>query len=136
MRMRMGDVGSHRPIATKLRSLSKITARSPTPPRWLIDVIDSLKTHGWPAVIWRRASGVTRTAIRLSLTTGSWSSTDMSSGYAKLVRSEHDGSGGAHPQPVGVAAGEPRATDLRRHRQPARRSVPRRSRGDARRVRA
>src|SRR3954453_17472070 len=98
--------------------------------------MDSLKTHGWPAVIWRRASGVTRTAIRLSLTTGSWPSTDMASGYAKLVRSEHDGTAGARHQTVGFAAGEPRPNDLRRHRQPAGRTVPRRSRGDARRVRA
>src|SRR4051812_37306587 len=81
-RMRIGELGSHSPIATKLRSLSKITARSPTAPRWLIEVIDSLKTHGWPARIWRRASAGTRTAIRLSPTTGSWSNTDMSSGYA------------------------------------------------------
>ncbi len=72
-------------MATKLRSLSKITARSPTTPRWLMDVIDSLKIHGWPAAIWRRASGVTRTAIRFSLTVGNWSSTDIRSGYADVA---------------------------------------------------
>src|SRR4051812_31123512 len=146
-RMRIGELGSQSPIATKLRSLSKITARSPTAPRWLMEVIDSLKTHGWPARIWRRASGVTRTAIRLSPTTGSWSNTDMSSGDAmccgtpcpnchlELVRSGHDGSAGRDDQSVGVAAGESHATDVRGHRQPARRSVPAGARGHARGVR-
>src|SRR5215207_3624763 len=73
MRTRIGEVGSHSPMATKRRSASKITARSPGSPSWLTDRIAVSYTHGWPPRTWRMASGVTRTATRRSDGDGSWS---------------------------------------------------------------
>ena len=48
-RNRIGDSGSWRASATNLRSVSKITARSPASASWLTDVTDSSNTHGWRA---------------------------------------------------------------------------------------
>ena len=73
-RRRMGEVGSHSPIAANVRSASNTTARSPGAPSWLVEVIDPSYTQGLPPRIWRRASGVTRTAIRRLPAVGSCSS--------------------------------------------------------------
>ena len=70
-RIRIGDNGSHRPMAAKRRSWSKITARSPASPRWLTESERESNTHGCPPRTCRSASGVTRTASRRSSGRGS-----------------------------------------------------------------
>ena len=46
---RIGDVGSYSPMATKPRSASNTTARSPGAPSWLTDVIDAVEHPRVPA---------------------------------------------------------------------------------------
>ena len=63
--MRIGDVGSKRPIAMNSRLSSKTTARSPASPPGVTETIDESNTHGCPPRICLAASLVTRTASRL-----------------------------------------------------------------------
>ena len=68
---RIGLAGSNSPMAANLRSLSNTTAKSPGAPWWLADSMAWSNTHGWPARMWRSASGVTRTAMRFEAGRGS-----------------------------------------------------------------
>ena len=70
IRTRMGEWGSNKPIAKKRRFLSNITARSPGWPAELCWVIALSNSQGWPCLIARAASGVTRMAIRFSAILG------------------------------------------------------------------
>ena len=71
MRTRIGEAGSHRPMAAKLRSASKMTASDPAAAcSFELDTMALSYTQGCLPRTWRSASGEIRIASRFSGTVG------------------------------------------------------------------